>query len=59
MNHKDKSLSNQLEYTQQAIDALAAMPPALRNRLAEQASQQRALKAALESRVSEFDKQAK
>jgi hypothetical protein len=56
MNAKDKSLSNQLEYTQQALEALTTLPPALRNQLAEQEREQRARKTALESRVDGFDK---
>jgi septal ring factor EnvC (AmiA/AmiB activator) len=59
MNPKDKSLSNQLEYTQQALDALTTMPSALRNQLAEQEREQRARKAALESHISGFDNKNK
>jgi|WetSurMetagenome_2_1015567.scaffolds.fasta_scaffold231962_2 hypothetical protein len=57
MNKHDKSISNQLEYTQQALDALATMPDDLRRRLAEQEREQRARKLTLESLVSGFDKQ--
>ena len=59
MNAKDKSLSNQLEYTQQALDALTTLPPDLRRRLVDDEREQQARKAALESRVSGFDNKNK
>jgi hypothetical protein len=55
MNPKDKSLSNQLEYTQAALDALTTLPPALRSQFADDEREQRARKATLEGRVSGFD----
>ena len=51
MNAKDKSLSNQLEYTQQALDALTTLPPDLRRRLVDDEREQQARKANLEKHV--------
>jgi hypothetical protein len=59
MNAKDKSISNQLDWTQAALDALTTMPPELRKKLADQEREQRARKATLENHVSGFDKRNK
>ena len=48
MNAKDKSISQQLEWTQAGLDAIKALPPETRNRLAEQENQLRAQKRSLE-----------
>jgi hypothetical protein len=59
MNLYDKSLSNQLAWTQAALDALTNLPPALRNQLAEQERAQHERKLTLEKCLTGIDKPKK
>lgn len=51
MKQSDKSISNQLEWTQQELDAMTALQPATRDQLAEQERKLREQKASLEKHI--------
>lgn len=51
MKPSDKSISNQLEWTQTALDALAAMRPETRGRLADDERKLQEQKASLEKYI--------
>lgn len=51
MKPSDKSISNQLEWTQQALDAVTALRPETRDRLADDERKLREQKASLEKYI--------
>ena len=52
MKAKDKPISDLLEWTQQGLDAIEAMPPKLRDRLAEDERKLHEQKRNLEKRIT-------